>query len=166
MEEAFLADGLEGEERLENVKELVTLATKYDAMEQMHGIEKMLEEAALASDQDEIKEEQNAVKLMTIHAAKGLEFNHVFITGLEQGLFPHERMGDKKDDDEEERRLFYVALTRARTQLYLSCASIRTIFGQKQVGVPSEFISDISTDLIEQEERKITSSARDIFIDF
>lgn len=166
MEEAFLADGLEGEERLENVKELVTLATKYDAMEQMHGIEKMLEEAALASDQDEIKEEQNAVKLMTIHAAKGLEFNHVFITGLEQGLFPHERMGDKKDDDEEERRLFYVALTRARTQLYLSCASIRTIFGQKQVGIPSEFISDISTDLIEQEERKVTSSARDIFIDF
>jgi DNA helicase-2/ATP-dependent DNA helicase PcrA len=166
MEESFLADGLEGEERLENVKELVTLATKYDAMEQMEGIEKMLEEAALASDQDEIKEDKNAVKLMTIHAAKGLEFNHVFVTGLEQGLFPHERKGEKRDDDEEERRLFYVALTRARKNLYLSCASIRTIFGQKQVGIPSEFISDIDEKWIEQEERKIKSSARDIFIDF
>jgi DNA helicase II / ATP-dependent DNA helicase PcrA len=166
MEEAFLKDGLEGEERLENAKELVTLATKYDAMPQMEGIEKMLEEAALASDQDEIKEDKNAVKLMTIHAAKGLEFDHVFVTGLEQGLFPHERMGEKRDDDEEERRLFYVALTRARKNLYLSCAGFRTIFGQKQVNIPSEFISDISENLIEEEQRQVRSSAKDIFIDF
>jgi DNA helicase-2/ATP-dependent DNA helicase PcrA len=75
-------------------------------------------------------------------------------------------MGEKREDDEEERRLFYVALTRARKCLYLSCAGIRTIFGQKQVNVPSEFITDIDESLIEQEERQVRSSAKDIFIDF
>jgi DNA helicase-2/ATP-dependent DNA helicase PcrA len=166
MEESFMKDGLEGEERLENVKELVTLATKYDALPQGEGIEKMLEEAALASDQDEIKEDKNAVKLMTIHASKGLEFDHVFISGLEQGLFPHERMGEKNHDTEEERRLFYVALTRARKCLYLSCAGMRTIFGNRQVNMPSEFLSDIDEQHIEREVRNTSASAKDIFIDF
>ena len=166
MEKAYDEDGLEGEERLENVKELVSLATKYDAMVQGEGLEKMLEEAALASDQDEMKEEYDAVKLMTIHAAKGLEFEHVFIAGLEQGLFPHERMGEKREDDEEERRLFYVALTRAKKRLYLSCAGMRTIFGQKQINVPSEFLSDIDETYIEKEERQISSGVKEIFIDF
>ncbi len=166
MEESFLSDGSEGEERLENVKELVSLATKYDAMPQGEGIEKMIEEAALASDQDEIKEEIDAVKLMTVHAAKGLEFEHVFVTGLEQGLFPHAGMNDKNRDDEEERRLFYVAITRAKEQLYLSTAGIRTIFGQRQINIPSEFLEDIDECLIEKEEREISRGVKEIFIDF
>ena len=102
-------------ERLENLRELVTLASRYNELPPTDAVEAMLENAALQSDQDELakKDEQNAVRLMTVHAAKGLEFPYVFITGLEEGLFPHERLDDSRIDQEEERRLFYVALTRA-----------------------------------------------------
>ena len=111
-------------------------------------------DAALASDQDSMMKSSSAVKLMTVHAAKGLEFPYVFVTGLEQDLFPHKRMGPgtvSKEDGEEERRLFYVAITRAKKKLYLSCASVRTIFGQRQVNAPSEFLSDIDNAYIERE---------------
>ena len=145
----------EDKERLENIRELVTLATKYDEMEPEEGIAKLLDDAALASDQDEMKakEEQNAVRLMTIHASKGLEFDKVFICGLEEGLFPHEKIGETKDDDEEERRLFYVALTRAKEKVFLTYANVRTIFGSRQVNLPSEFITDIDEDYLESEDR-------------
>jgi len=165
------------EERLENTKELVTLALKYDELEFPQGIEKLLEDASLASDQDTLdvsqdKKKENergpAVKLMTVHASKGLEFDHVFITGLEQGLFPHSRMGEDHkqtpEQSEEERRLFYVALTRARKKLFLSHANVRTIFGSKQVGLPSEFVGDIDDDLIERDEP--VTGIKSIFIDF
>jgi DNA helicase-2/ATP-dependent DNA helicase PcrA len=133
-------------ERLENIHELVTLATKYDFLPPDEAVEKLLGDAALASDQDSLMKSEKAVKLMTVHAAKGLEFEYVFVTGLEQDLFPHKRMGSgtvSKEDSEEERRLFYVAVTRAKKKLYLSYASVRMIFGQRQVNIPSEFLSDI-----------------------
>ena len=133
-------------DRLENIHELVTLATKYDILAPEEAVEKLLGDAALASDQDSMMKSSRAVKLMTVHAAKGLEFPYVFVTGLEQDLFPHRRMGagpQSKEDSEEERRLFYVAVTRAKKKLYLSHASVRTIFGQRQVNAPSEFLSDI-----------------------
>jgi DNA helicase-2/ATP-dependent DNA helicase PcrA len=158
--EAELKEGGDEEtERLENIKELATLALKYDNLTEGRGVEKLLEDASLASDQDslidqkenETKKEKNGVKLMTVHASKGLEFNTVFIVGLESGLFPHERNGEAKEDSEEERRLFYVALTRARHKLYLSFANFRTIFGSRQINAPSEFISDIPADLLEKE---------------
>lgn len=156
--EKGIAKGLEEDrERLENVFELVALAEKYDWLEPEEGIEKLLTDAALASDQDELKEEANAVKLMTVHASKGLEFDYVFISGLEEGLFPHSGMdkdGANQERSEEERRLFYVALTRARTKLFLSYASVRTIFGMKKINVPSEFLSDIGDELIEGEPRE------------
>lgn len=142
----------EDEERLQNIKELVTVATKYDLHPPEEGIEKLLEEAALQSDQDELpikKEDRPGVKLMTIHAAKGLEFPYVFITGLEDGLFPHERDGGDANDDEEERRLFYVALTRAEKKVYLSYALSRRIFGTRSMGMPSEFINEIDSSLAE-----------------
>lgn len=142
----------EEQERLENLRELVTLATKYNPLPPPEGVIALLEEMALASDQDSLNETQNGVKLMTVHAAKGLEFDYVFITGLEQDLFPHVGLGDKNRDDEEERRLFYVALTRARKKVYLTYAQTRTIFGSRQVTVPSEFILDISDDLVEVAE--------------
>ncbi|OGI95524.1 hypothetical protein A2917_03140 [Candidatus Nomurabacteria bacterium RIFCSPLOWO2_01_FULL_42_17] len=160
--EAELASGGEEDiERLENIKELATLALKYDNLENGAGIEKLLEDASLASDQDSLivtenkKEKIDAVKLMTVHASKGLEFNNVFITGLEDGLFPHKRH-DEADgfDSEEERRLFYVAVTRARSKLFLSFANFRTIFGSRQINAPSEFISDIPADLLEKEGEK------------
>lgn len=137
--------------RLENVRELVTLATRYDTLDPEEGVEALLENAALQSDQDEIKnpEEQDAVRLMTVHAAKGLEFPYVFITGLEEGLFPHERLDDQGVDHEEERRLFYVALTRAGKKIFLTFAHMRTIFGSQRINVPSSFLNDISTEHIE-----------------
>jgi len=143
-------------ERLENVRELVTLATKYDALGPEEGINKLLEEAALASEQDSLDkkfEKKKAVRLMTVHAAKGLEFDYVFITGLEDGLFPHQGLSDDNNrDEEEERRLFYVALTRARRKLFLTLASSRTIYGGKQVNLPSDFFEDIDEKVLEEEE--------------
>jgi DNA helicase-2/ATP-dependent DNA helicase PcrA len=139
----------EDTERLENLKELVTVATKYDTLSAPLGIEKLLEECALQSDQDELKEKKTGVKLMTIHAAKGLEFERVFITGLEEGLFPHERDNAEGVDDEEERRLFYVALTRAEKKVYLTHAATRRIFGNRSINVPSEFVSEIDPSLVE-----------------
>jgi DNA helicase-2/ATP-dependent DNA helicase PcrA len=143
-------------ERLENTKELVTLATRYDGLSPEQGIESLLTDAALASDQDSMIKNQDAVKLMTVHASKGLEFDYVFITGLEENLFPHKRMSQEMSDAdmEEERRLFYVALTRARKKLFLSYAGMRTIFGSKQINVPSEFMIEMEDDLIQAEERE------------
>lgn len=156
--EAELREGGEEElERLENIKELATLALKYDNLKNGTGVEKLLEDASLASDQDSLIESENkiekkdAVKMMTVHAAKGLEFKYVFVTGLEDGLFPHSRKSESVDSEEEERRLFYVALTRAKEKLFLSFANFRTIFGSRQINAPSEFISDIPRDIIERE---------------
>jgi DNA helicase-2/ATP-dependent DNA helicase PcrA len=138
-------------ERLENIMELVTLALKYD--NQGNGVEKLLEDAALSSDQDTLLQKSRGVRLMTVHASKGLEFKYVFITGLEQDLFPHSKDGSRvKEDKEEERRLFYVAITRAREKLFLTYASLRTIFGMKQVNSPSEFIYDIPPQLTSFEQ--------------
>jgi DNA helicase-2/ATP-dependent DNA helicase PcrA len=86
---------------------------------------------------------------MTVHAAKGLEFAYVFIAGLEEGLFPHERLDDGKTDKEEERRLFYVALTRAEKKIFLTYAHMRTIFGSQRINVPSSFLNDISKEHVE-----------------
>lgn len=164
--EQELENGIDEDiDRLQNIKELVTLALKYDNMPNNLGIERLLEDAALASDQDSLminneqeenKKEKNGVKLMTVHAAKGLEFKYVFVVGLEDGLFPSKvDEGNKnKEDAEEERRLFYVALTRAKSKLFLSYANFRTIFGSRQINNPSEFLADIPPDLLERENDK------------
>ena len=147
-------------ERLENIRELVTLATKYDALIPEEGIEALLTDAALATDQDEMKDDRDTVKLMTVHAAKGLEFDVVFITGLEEGLFPHEGFEGEERDEEEERRLMYVALTRARKKIFLSFAAIRTIFGSSRVNVPSEFITDLGDEHLESANQQQTANDR------
>lgn len=151
------AQDAEEVDRVENMRELVSLAAgRYDALGAPEGLLRLLEDAALATDQDELDRRTDRggsrVSLMTIHAAKGLEFSHVFITGLEDGLFPHERNEfDPRShaDDEEERRLFYVALTRAKEKLYLCYAQARTIFGERSQTVPSEFLLDIDETFIE-----------------
>jgi DNA helicase-2/ATP-dependent DNA helicase PcrA len=152
IEESLAHGSDEDRERLENLRELVSLATRYDALPKPTGIEQLIEDAVLAAEQDELKEERDAVRLMTVHASKGLEFDRVFITGLEEGLFPHHGLSDEKRDDEEERRLFYVALTRARKKVFLSYASVRTLFGSREVTIPSSFIGDIDQALIEVED--------------
>ena len=151
--EDYFGDGTEeGEIRLSNIQELVTLARRYDIYNPPEGILKLLEDAALMSDQDTIKKEENSIKLMTVHAAKGLEFKVVFVAGLEEGLFPHKALDSNSEDlkDEEERRLFYVAITRAKEKIFLSYAIFRTIFGERKINMPSKFISDIPEELLEQ----------------
>lgn len=137
--------------RLENLQELVSLGKRYDEMSPEAAVEALIETAALQSDQDELKdkEEHDAVRLMTVHSAKGLEFDYVFISGLEEGLFPHERLDDTGIDHEEERRLFYVAITRAAKKLYLTYAHMRTIYGSQKINVPSSFLNDIDTKHVE-----------------
>lgn len=172
LEKYYREEGAEGIERLENIKEVVSLAKKYDSLESPGGIESLLSDAALASDQDELEETTNAVRLMTVHSSKGLEFDYVFIVGMEEDLFPYSRMGEEAKqgaESEEERRLFYVAITRAKKAVYLSSAQIRTIFGSSKVNVLSQFVGDISEDLLEinepQEAEKPTG-IKAIFIDF
>ena len=148
----------EGIERIENIKELAALASRYDKMQKDNNwedsVEKLLEDTALASDQDSDKKEKEGVRLMTVHASKGLEFSYIFITGLEEGLFPHDRNFDdniSEEEAEEERRLFYVALTRAKKKLFLSYAQTRTIFGNRGVNIPSEFLLEIPDQYLERE---------------
>ncbi|MDE2213091.1 MAG: UvrD-helicase domain-containing protein [Patescibacteria group bacterium] len=156
VERMLREDKLEGVERLNNIKELIALAGRYDKDPIPEGTHAFLENAALASEQDELKEEANAVRLMTVHASKGLEFPYVFITGLEEGLFPYTRDEmDEEEDDEEERRLMYVALTRAQEKIFLTHTSIRTTFGQQSFNEPSQFLLDIPERLscLEEPER-------------
>jgi len=145
----------EDAERLLNAYELVAFAARYDHLSPEDGIEAFLADAALQSDQDELAEGgKKGVRLMTVHASKGLEFDTVFISGLEDGLFPHQKItkeGISPEEAEEERRLFYVALTRAKKKLFLSYAQMRTIFGSRQVNVPSEFVFDVPEELTEEE---------------
>ena len=160
----------EEQEKLENLRELVSVATQYDTLPPEEGIEKLLENASLATDQDDLEKDHNAVKLMTVHASKGLEFDYVFIVGLEKDLFPHQRLNEaeiSQSEAEEERRLFYVALTRARKKVFLSYAQLRTIYGAQKVNAPSQFISDIGDEHIESVgDSEPPRGIKAIFIDF
>lgn len=155
IEEAFRKGGEDDQERLENAKELATLASRYDALPGTEGIDAFLADTALAGDQDELDRpqsggEKKGVTLMTVHAAKGLEFELVFVSGMEEGLFPHEGMNQDEDrDEEEERRLFYVAMTRAKHQLILTMARIRRIYGTDYMSEPSSFLHDIDPGLMQ-----------------
>ena len=146
----YLNDGTdEGIMRLDNLKELLSLSLKYDDDIET-GVEKFLEDSALMSDQDNLDSTQQkpteGIKLMTVHAAKGLEFPSVFVAGLEEGLFPYGQFREYHEE-EEERRLFYVALTRAKEKLFLSFAYSRNFFGNKQVNAPSRFLNEIPPNL-------------------
>lgn len=137
------------EERWENVEELVTLARRYDDLPPGEGIEKLLEDVALMSDREEEQTgEENAVHLMTFHAAKGLEFPVVFMVGMEEGVFPHARALFNPAELEEERRLCYVGLTRAKEKVFLSFALSRTRFGSTQMNPPSRFLGEIPEHLV------------------
>lgn len=145
-EELLTSVSSEDKERLENIRELVTLTKKFENLEASKAYELFLEESSLRSDQDDA-EANNGVRLMTIHAAKGLEFDYVFLIGLEQDLFPHLDIGNKKktlEESEEERRLFYVAVTRAKKKLFLTYTEMRTIYGEKKVNIPSEFLDEVN----------------------
>lgn len=137
---SFLSDGtLQGESRQENVKELISVAQTYQDV----GLDGFLEEVALVSDIDSAEFGNNAVTLMTLHAAKGLEFPVVFMTGMEETIFPHSRALYDQSEMEEERRLCYVGMTRAKEELCLCHATSRLLYGGLQHNPPSRFISEI-----------------------
>lgn len=140
---------VEAESRLENISELVSVASKYDALENGMSLNVFLEEVALISDLDGINENQQAVTLMTLHSAKGLEYPHVFMIGLEEGIFPHSRSMLDPSQLEEERRLMYVGITRAEKSLSLIYANERMLYGETQRNNPSQFLYDIPNDIIE-----------------
>lgn len=150
-----LADGTsEGEVREENVRELLSVAQKFNDVSLDQALEHFLEEVALASDTDEINRESEAVHVMTVHSSKGLEFPVVFLLGLEEGVFPHSRSALSPTEMEEERRLMYVGLTRAKERVCLLYTEQRTIFGSTQVNPPSRFIAEIPSHLIDEKEMK------------
>lgn len=136
----YLNDGTpQADDRIENVKELVSVAREYAEL----GLAGFLEEVALISDLDAVQADQDAVLLMTIHAAKGLEFPAVFMIGMEETIFPHSRALYDQDEMEEERRLCYVGMTRAREELLLTSAASRMLYGTTQHNPPSRFLADI-----------------------
>ncbi len=147
----------EGIDRLGNILELANIATKYDNLPIEEALDKFLTDTSLMSDQDAImdKKKKEGVRLMTVHASKGLEFKNVFIVGLEDNLFPHRSFGDDDSSDpEEERRLFYVAVTRAKEKLFLSYSSSRMIFGTRQMNLPSEFLPDLDDSIVSVEKNE------------
>jgi DNA helicase-2/ATP-dependent DNA helicase PcrA len=150
----------DGSERLENLRELVAAAELFereaesgeppiDASGATDTLTAFLAHASLEAGDTQAAEGRDALQLMTVHSAKGLEFHAVFITGLEEGLFPHEQSFNDLDGPEEERRLMYVALTRARRRLYLTFAQSRSLHGQFRYNVPSRFLDEIPPALMQ-----------------
>jgi DNA helicase-2/ATP-dependent DNA helicase PcrA len=138
------SDSEEDEERLANIEELLTAAREFDEVNPGDGaLEGFLEQASLVNETDAWEVDDDRATLMTLHAAKGLEFPVVFIVAVEDGLLPHERSRDWLDQTEEERRLFFVGITRAQEELYLSLAKYRSFRGQSRLTIPSRFLTEL-----------------------
>lgn len=149
LKELKAEDSEEAEARIENLQELVNVAKEFEPEEPENILGEFLAQVALVSDVDDLEEGASSVTLMTIHSAKGLEFPIVFLAGLEEGIFPHNRSLLDNSEMEEERRLMYVGVTRAMEKLYISCAKRRQMWGEYKYYEPSRFISEIPPALIE-----------------
>ena len=145
----------EGRNALENVNELINSAAQYDQQAEQPSLLDYLQQISLFSDVDAYDTSSDRVALMTLHCAKGLEFENVFIIGLEEGLLPHERSNTEEDEDEleEERRLFFVGITRAKSGLHISYARYRKIRGQTLRTIPSQFLFELGTDFADRIEQ-------------
>jgi len=142
-------DTLESEIRLENLEEFKSITKSFEEREGLISLEDFLLEISLISDVEDYKDDPNRISLMTVHSVKGLEFNHVFVVGMEEGIFPHMNSLMENSEIEEERRLCYVAITRAKDDLHLVNARRRTLFGNEQINTVSRFIGEINKDLLE-----------------
>lgn len=142
---------LDSEIRLENLEEFKSIALAFEERG-IYSLEEFLENIALVSDFGQYKEVDDCVNVMTLHSAKGLEFDVVFLTGMEENVFPHFRSMDNEDELEEERRLCYVGITRAKEKLYLLNAKKRTLFGRTDMNSPSRFVQEITPDLLDSSE--------------
>ncbi|MFC1595181.1 ATP-dependent helicase [Patescibacteria group bacterium] len=140
--ENYLSHSKEGLERLKNIKELLSVAKKFKELDPEESTEKFLEEVSLMSDQDMIEDKSEKIHLITAHAAKGLEFKIIIITGMEEGLFPHS-LAQEEGLLEEERRLFYVAITRAKEKVIITLTKKRTLCGELSFNTPSRFLKEI-----------------------
>jgi DNA helicase II / ATP-dependent DNA helicase PcrA len=149
---------IEAQGRLENLEELVGVAREYDATAEEGSVEEFLQQLALFSEQDNLRDDEGIVTLMTLHNAKGLEFGIVFIIGLEDGVFPHMR-SIESGDLEEERRLAYVGITRAKRELYLTHARTRMLFGGRDWNLRSRFIDEIPVEFTDRDEDAPTGPA-------
>ena len=156
---------LEAEVRLENLEEFKSITKNFEENNGVISLEEFLLEISLVSDMEEHKNNNDVVTLMTIHSAKGLEFDHVFIIGLEEGLFPHSNCLDSPDEIEEERRLCYVAVTRAKKTLTLVNAQRRMLYGNTNCNPPSRFISEISDEYLDKDVKEEVKFNRDDMID-
>ena len=145
---------LEAEVRLENLEEFKSITKSFEEREGLISLEDFLLEISLISDVEEYKDDPNRVSLMTVHSVKGLEFNHVFVVGMEEGIFPHMNSLMENSELEEERRLCYVAITRAKDDLHLVNARRRTLFGKEQINPVSRFLSEIPKDLMESNAKE------------
>ncbi len=142
-------DSSESRMRIENLKELVNSVADYEATAETPTLEGYLDQVSLVADVDKVDDKKNCVTLMTMHNAKGLEYPIVFVTGMEEGLFPHQNSIDADDEVQEERRLCYVGLTRAMDILYLTGAASRNKYGTVEWRAPSRFLSEIPKDMIQ-----------------
>ena len=146
---------LEADIRLENLEEFKSITKNVEEADGIVNLEDFLDELSLVSDASENqKDEEDKVTLMTMHAVKGLEFDYVFVVGVEEGLFPHLNSMNSEEEIEEERRLAYVAITRARKKLYIINSRSRLLYGKVSSNVPSRFISEIGDDLLDQEKKE------------
>lgn len=154
MEKSLRETSPEGQNAIENVNELINAAALYDKQTEQPTLVDYLHQIALFSDADAYDNSSEKVALMTLHTAKGLEFENVFIVGVEQGLLPHERSSESENDEEleEERRLFFVGITRAKTGLHISYARYRTIRGQLLRTIPSQFLFELEIDFSESSQ--------------
>ena len=146
---------LEADLRLENLEEFKSITASFEEQTGSVNLGDFLEEISLVADMSEHKETNDEVTLMTIHSAKGLEFDVVFLIGMEEGIFPHQNSFTEEDGIEEERRLCYVGITRAREKLYLTNAKRRMLYGRESVNQPSRFIDEIDKEYIEEDENSI-----------
>jgi DNA helicase-2/ATP-dependent DNA helicase PcrA len=143
LEKSLASEGADGKDALENVGELISATAVYDKQTETPLLVDYLQQIALFSDADAYNAAAERVAMMTLHSAKGLEFDTVFIVGVEEGLLPHERSADDGDETEEERRLFFVGITRAKTNLNIAFAKYRQIRGQTLRTIPSQFLFEL-----------------------
>lgn len=152
LKESLNANSLEDELRLDNLMEFRSITASYEEQTGSVNLADFLEEISLVADISEHKEEDDVVTLMTLHSAKGLEFEVVFLIGMEDGIFPHQNSFFEADGIEEERRLCYVGITRAKKRLYLLNAKRRMLYGHESMNIPSRFIDEIDSSLLETNE--------------
>jgi DNA helicase-2/ATP-dependent DNA helicase PcrA len=154
---------IEADARLENLEEFKSITKSFEDENGLVSLEDFLEQISLVSDIEEHKNETNVITLMTIHSAKGLEFDYVFIIGLEEGIFPHKNSFESDQDMEEERRLCYVAITRAKLGLYLVNAHHRMLYGMDNMNPESRFIKEIEAKYLDKDEDRL--SKKDVIVD-